>query len=400
MNDLLHIQMLGSFTIEKNGQVIHDYNNHSRKMWVLLAYLFYFHEKKIPSSELFSTIWENDENTTSPANVLKVLLHRSRHMLDEIEPDLGKQLILCSKGEYHLNPEITLHLDVTDFELKIQAAKSTRNSQKKILLYQEATSLYKGDFLEKFATETWIVPLSAYYYNLYLELVQELIQLYDENKQYEALIQLCRKICAREKYQESFYEYLIKALIHTEQYEEAIHVYQSFRKALNAEYGMPPSSHLQTLYRQARQGMHAELVDIQDIPRLMYENDSQKGALFCEIDIFKQIYQFTARGMERSNSILHLVLINLTDINDQILTKRSLATIIKNLRTFLCAKLRSGDIISMCSPSQFILLLPNASFEDTHKVMKRLETAFYKQYPHTPAKLSYHIQPVLPNDKK
>ena len=395
MHDSLHIQMLGSFTIEKNGKFIHDYNNNSRKMWVLLAYLFYFHEKRISSRELFSAIWENEEKTTNPTNVLKVLLHRSRNMLNELEPDLGKQLVLCTKGEYHLNPYTPLSLDVAEFEQKIHSAKNVKSSQKKIQLYEEAISLYKGNFLEKFTMETWVIPLSTYYYNLYLEAVQKLIQLYDENRQSDALIQICRKVCAREKYQESFYEYLIKALIHTEQFEEAIHVYQGFRKTLNSEYGMQPPSHLQTLYRKARQGMHADLVDIQNIPKLMYEEDSQKGALFCEIDIFKQIYQFTARGIERNHSILHLVLINITDIYDQILTKRSLATIVNNLRLFLCTKLRSGDIISMCSPSQFILLLPNANFEDTEKVMKRLETSFYKQYPHTPAKLTYYIQPVM-----
>lgn len=400
MHHSLHIFLLGSFTIKKGNQILTDHHNNSRKMWVLLAYLFYFHEKKNSASELFSTIWEHDENTTNPMNVLKVLLHRSRTMLNELEPELGKNLILCTKGEYYLNPDITLHLDVIEFEQKIKAAKSTCKTPEKIQFYQDALSLYRGNFLEKFSMESWIIPLSTYYYNLYLEAAHDLIKLYEANNKYKNLIQTCRIVCTREKYQESFYEYLVKALIHTKQFEEAIHVYQSFRKAVYSEYGLQPSSRLQALYRQARQGIHATLIEIQDIPRLMYEDDTQKGALYCEIDIFKQIYQFTARGMERNNSIQHLVLINITDILDQELTKRSLTIIVQNLRLFLCTKLRSGDIISMCSPSQFILLLPNASFEDTQKVLKRLETSFYKQYPHTPAKLTYHIQPVVPNEKK
>ena len=400
MNHSISVHMLGSFTITKNGIFIEDRFNHSRKMWMLLAYLFYFYERKIPKDELISAIWENADHATNPSNVLKVLLHRTRNMLNELEPDLGNLLILCTKGEYHLNPNVSISLDVREFEEKIHVAKDTKNSQRKIQLYQQALSLYQGNFLEKFAMEAWIIPLSTYYYNLYLETVEELIKLLEASKQYDALIQLCRTVCTREKYQESFYEYLVKALIHTKQFEEAIHVYQSFRKTVYSEYGMQPSSHFQALYRQARQGMHTELVNIQDIPQLMYEDDRQTGALFCEIDIFKQIYQFTARGIERNNSIQHLVLINVTDILDQELTKRSLTTIVKNLRLFLCSKLRSGDIISMCSPSQFILLLPNASFEDTQKVLKRLETSFYKQYPHTPAKLTYYIQPVVPNDKK
>lgn len=393
----LHIRMLGAFTIEKNGRIISDCTNHSRKMWVLLAYLFYFHEKKIPQNELFSIVWENEEDTANPANVLKVLLHRTRNMLNELEVDLGKKLILCQKGEYFLNPDFSVYLDVTEWEQKIQEAKSSNNLQLKLSLYQEILSLYNGDFLEKFSMESWIVPLSAYYHKLFLEAVDELLRIYKEKEQYEELIQLCRTVCAREKYDETFYIHWMSALIHTEQYEDAIQVYQNFRKALNLEFGLQPPARLQTLFRTARQGLHSEFINISDIPRLMHENDDQKGALFCEIDIFKQIYQFTARGMERNENVMHIVLIDITDIHDHALTKRSLATIVKNLRQFLCSRLRSGDIISMCSPSQFILLLPNANYENTEKVIERLENGFYQQYPHTPAKLTHHIQPVIPD---
>lgn len=397
MESSFTIRMLGSIMIEKNGRSISDQNNHSRKMWVLLAYLFYFHEKKISSNELISTIWENEEDTSNPANVLKVLLHRTRSMLNELEEGLGKNLILNTRGEYYLNPNIRIQLDVTQLEQKIQEGQNSNDLQTTLTLYQEVLSLYRGDFLEKFSTESWVVPLSTYYRNLYLETAHELIKLYEENRQYSDIIQMCRKICSKEKYDETFYIPLLKNLIKAEQYEEAIHIYQTFRQTIYSEFGIQPSTELQSLFRKARQGLHSDLIDISDVRRLMHEDDDQKGALFCEIDIFKQIYQFTSRGLERNGSVIHIALINITDIQNHALSKRSLNTVVENLRKYICSKLRCGDIFSMCSPSQFILLLPNANYENTEKVIERLENGFYQQYPHTPAKLSHHIQPVIPD---
>lgn len=396
MNQTINVRMLGSFTIELNGQLISDRDNHSRKMWVLLAYLIYFHEKKISQNELFSTIWEKEEDTGNPANVLKVLLHRTRSLLNELDPSLGKQFILCKNGEYYLNPEISFRLDAAEFETKMRVAQDCNTPQKKLALYREAVALYQGNFLEKFVTESWIIPLATYYRGMYLELLHDLIAIYETDKQYEEIIQLCRNICPTEKYDESFYLHYMNSLILTGQYQEAIQAYDGLRDILYAEFGIRPSDELQALFRKARQGIHTDIVDIADIPRLMSSSNTNARALYCEVDIFKQIYLFSARGLERNGGILHFILLNIADINLNPLPKRSLTICVKNLKEWLCSHLRCGDIISMCSPSQFMILLPNANYENTEKVMQRIETGFYQQYPHTPAKLCHYIQPVTP----
>ena len=47
--------------------------------------------------------------------------------------------------------------------------------------------------------------------------------------------------------------------------------------------------------------------------------------------------------------------------------------------------------------SQYILLLPQANYENSCKVCERIIKAFCRQYPHSPAQLHYSVQPLEPN---
>lgn len=396
MNNILHIRMLGSMELEKNGMIISDKDNRSRKMWLLLAYLIFFRAKKFSQQELFSVLWTDDEKTGNPAGVFKALLHRTRSLLNELEPDFGKQCILCEKGEYFFNPTIPIQLDIEEFEKKADLIKSCNSVHECTNILKEQLSLYHGNFLERFDSETWILSASTYFRNLFLKGIHELLDIYETEQNHLGTIHLCQQVCALEKYEEHFYIHLMKSLLFTEQYQEAVHTYQKLRTLLTAEFNVRPCDELQSLYGKARQGLHSDLIDIADIPRLMKEDSQPKGALYCEIDTFKHIYHFSSRGLERNGTVIHLVLINLTDITDRPLPKRSLEVGIQNLRNLLCSHLRYGDIVSMCSPSQFLVLLPNANYENSQKVVQRLTDSFYKQYPHTPIKLTSYIQPVIP----
>lgn len=396
MENTLLIRMLGSMELEKNGIIISDKDNRSRKMWLLLAYLIFFRTKKISQQELFSVLWKDDEKTGNPAGVFKVLLHRTRSLLNELEPDFGKKCILCEKGEYFFNPNIYIQLDIDYFESKSGAIKSCSNLQERTTYLTELLSVYHGDFLERFDSESWILSASAYFRNIYLQGIHELLDIYENEQNHLCAITLCQQVCSLEKYEEHFYIHLMKSLLYTEQYQEAVHVYQKLRTTLTTEFNVRPCNELQSLYAKARQGLHSDLIDIADVPKLMKEHTPQKGALYCEFDTFKHIYHFSARGLERNGTVIHLILLNLTDISERPLPKRSLEVGVRNLRTLLCNQLRCGDIVSMCSPSQFLLLLPNANFENSQKVTQRLMHQFYKKYPHTPVKLTSYIQPIIP----
>ena len=68
----------------------------------------------------------------------------------------------------------------------------------------------------------------------------------------------------------------------------------------------------------------------------------------------------------------------------------------QNLLGVIRSSLRRGDVASRCSVSQYILLLPQANYENSCMVCDRIVKAFGRQYPHSPAVLRFSVQPLDP----
>ena len=120
------------------------------------------------------------------------------------------------------------------------------------------------------------------------------------------------------------------------------------------------------------------------------------GAMVCQYDFFKIIYQAEARSVSRNGYASHLCLFSITGADDQPLAKRSLEVCMENFQDLACASLRKGDVMSRCSVSQYIVLLSRANYENSRKVCDRVVRAFRKKYPHSPAVLRCAVQPLEP----
>ena len=68
----------------------------------------------------------------------------------------------------------------------------------------------------------------------------------------------------------------------------------------------------------------------------------------------------------------------------------------EKLPPLLRGNLRRGDVISRCSVSQFVIMLPQANYENSCMVAERLTGAFYRRYPHSSARLRCMVQPLIP----
>ena len=121
-----------------------------------------------------------------------------------------------------------------------------------------------------------------------------------------------------------------------------------------------------------------------------------KGALICEYDFFRLLYQAEARSISRSGHAVHIGLLSMTGEDNADLSQRSLSRAMDNLQDQIRINLRRGDIASRCSASQFILMLPRANYENSCMVCERIIRAFTRQYPHSPAELHYSVQPLEP----
>lgn len=395
--DVFQIHFFGDISIGYQGKQIRPIDSRSRKIWMLLAYMIYHRKSNIPSETLIDLLWSSDESSSNPSNALKTVFHRLRSLLDQLGEGLGHTLILRQAGSYAFNPEVKVELDIDEFETLFAATRQESDPEAQLSLALQALELYSGNLLPPYSSESWVIPISTYYHNLYLQLVYETLDLLAAENQPHQAVWLCRRAVEIEPYDEKLYAYLMRNLLCLGEQQSAVLVYESLSKMLFNQFCITPSKELRELHRQALRNTQKDAVDLHTVIQDILSQSSGNGALYCEFDFFKAIYSAEFRMVARSGIAMHVVLLSVTAADGKPLAKRSLDRCMENLRPLICDFLRRGDIVSRCTSSQYIILLPNANYENSCLVAERIIRRFGRQYPHSPAFLRSSVQPVLPS---
>lgn len=390
----LQVQMLGQFTLRYGDRTISDSDDRSRRVWSLLAYMLYNHGRSFAQEELIHLYWSNNEKSADPGNALKSIFHRIRTALDKLQPGLGRLLIRRKAGRYFWNNAMPLSLDIEDFEAHFHAAEAAGDDDVRLAEYQAALALYAGDPLPRMTDEIWTIPIVAYYHSLYTRAAAGAIELLEKQERTAEAVALCRRAIHIEPYQEDLYEHLMRGLLRTGDMKGAMSVYEEMSELLLAHFGVMPSETLRTLYRQATRTVNDRTLTMDEVCSQLAEPAPHGGAMVCEYDFFKILYRAEARSIARNGHSANICLLSVSGKDGEMLARRSLDPAMNNLQVLVQNNLRSGDAIARCSISQYIILLPQANYENSRMVADRLVSAFYRRYPHSPARLRYTVQPL------
>lgn len=390
----LQVQMLGQFTLRYGDRTISDSDDRSRRVWSLLAYMLYNHGRSFAQEELIHLYWSNSEKSADPGNALKSIFHRIRTALDKLQPGLGRLLIRRKAGRYFWNNVMPLSLDIEDFEAHFHAAEAAGDDDVRLAEYQAALALYAGDPLPRMTDEIWTIPIVAYYHSLYTRAAAGAIELLEKQERTVEAVALCRRAIHIEPYQEDLYEHLMRGLLRTGDMKGAMSVYEEMSELLLAHFGVMPSETLRTLYRQATRTVNDRTLTMDEVCSQLEEPAPHGGAMVCEYDFFKILYRAEARSIARNGHSANICLLSVSGKDGEMLARRSLDPAMNNLQVLVQNNLRRGDVIARCSISQYIILLPQANYENSRMVADRLVSAFYRRYPHSPARLRYTVQPL------
>lgn len=390
----LQVQMLGQFTLRYGDRTISDSDDRSRRVWSLLAYMLYNHGRSFAQEELIHLYWSNGEKSADPGNALKSIFHRIRTALDKLQPGLGRLLIRRKAGRYFWNNVIPLSLDIEDFEAHFHAAEAAGDDDVRLAEYQAALALYAGDPLPRMTDEIWTIPIVAYYHSLYTRAAAGAIELLEKQERTAEAVALCRRAIHIEPYQEDLYEHLMRGLLRTGDMKGTMSVYEEMSELLFAHFGVMPSETLRTLYRQATRTVNDRTLTMDEVCSQLAEPAPHGGAMVCEYDFFKILYRSEVRSIARNGHSANICLLSVSGKDGEMLARRSLDPAMNNLQVLVQNNLRRGDVIARCSISQYIILLPQANYENSRMVADRLVSAFYRRYPHSPARLRYTVQPL------
>ena len=397
MEQLLNVRMLGGFAISSGEKTLDDSSNRMRKVWLLLAYLIYTRQKRNTQEQYIALIRGADATEVDdPAGRLKALFYRSRTMLNQLYDTAGHDLIIRKNSSYGWNTEIPIRLDVEEFDRLRTLAAAAGTEEEQLSLYLQALELYRGDFLPKLNMEPWVMPISAYYHQAFLDAAGKALVLLEKRQAWKESDELCSRALQIEPYSEGLYQHLMRCRIALGDREGAVRAYEEMSELLFDTFGVMPSDESRQIYREANRQTNDRSVPIGTLREQLREAADASGAVLCEYDYFRFLYQVQARAIVRSGDVIHIGLLSVHGKDRQPLTKRSQEIAVDNLQELMLRNLRQGDVVSLCSPSQILVMLPQANYENSCAVCQRIIRAFYRQFPHSPADIHYAVQPLEP----
>ena len=393
-DDKLYINMLGGCSLRYRDCTIDSKAIRSKRIWTLIEYLVTYRSREVTQDELIDLLYPDDRSDT-PLNALKTLVHRARGVLNELHFADGKEIIRQCPGGYVWNSELPTEVDADVFESILnEASAAEEDPEAQLTLRMKAIELYKGDFLPEASADTWVVPITAYYRFLYVNAVNAVLEALAERNRWQDLVSAAQRAIAIDPYEERLYYYLILALASTDQVAAAKAQYDSLTDLLHREFGVAPSKELQALYKKVAKTGNGIENDLGVIKEQMKEESKKHGAFFCEYDFFKEVYQLEVRSAARMGKPIHLCLLSVEDRHGQTMTRRTLENVMKKLSESIKRSLRSGDVYSRYSAAQYVILLPQANYENSKMVMERIVRSYKLDHTHSPAKLEYTIQAI------
>lgn len=391
--DELKIQMLGGFSLRLGKRELQDTDTRSKKVWVLLAYLIIHREQTVAQRTLIDLLWGDETDPINPENALRITMHRTRTLLEQLSPELGRGMILRRRGGYQWNGGG----EVDSERFEALCCQKAEDPDLRLRNLMEAISLYRGDYLPRQSSEVWVVSTAAYLHNLFVSAAQEAVELLIQQGRSHEAAGVCRRCLALEPCHEGFCRELMQLLAAAGDRRGAAEVYDRLSKRLFDDFGISPSEETRAVYRAAAYSPEDRVLSIDDVMGNLRESNAPSGALQCDFDYFRILCHALSRTMERSGGAAHVVLLDVISTAEREMPRQTIDRVMGQLSQQIRLSLRRGDVFCQCSVSQFTVLLSRANFENCQMICDRILRNFRRAYPYVPIRIAYQIRPLSPD---
>lgn len=369
---ILEIQMLGDFSLRYGDRMLSGDKARGKQIWNFLEYIMVNRHKEISMDGLIQALWSEDE-TEDPANALKNLAYRLRTTLKQALGLETENCIVYKHGAYVWNKDIACSIDTDELE---EAYKATQQKDlcgdELFAQYKKIVDLYKGNFMPHSSFKEWVIPLTVYYQRIFMESVAAYCELLLEKADYRTVEEVCRRAIAVDPFVEENHAMLIRAFIGSNNHDKAIAHYNYVNKLFYDELGVRPSDTLTELYHEATKKSAAAELNITLIKDDLKEAKEILGAVYCNYEEFKMVYQLEARAALRSGKSVFLGLITATGKQKKELSRNNFDETFEKIKNSIVSSLRKDDLVTRYGRTQFLILLANLTYENSSMVLDRL----------------------------
>ncbi|UCG92621.1 MAG: winged helix-turn-helix domain-containing protein [candidate division WOR-3 bacterium] len=228
-------------------------NWRTSKTKTLFIMLSIHHPKGCTRDQLIDTFWPH-KGIREAAHSLQVEISSLRKLLkDMLNVDLHtKDLVLYKNQNYLLNPRLCIKTDVQEFEelMNEAAVKELTDRSKSMQLYNQAVTLYRGDFCAGVANE-WCEQRKLYYKEKILNTLKKLGQFHYEDNDCETALDFYQRAYRLDTYDESIHLGLMRCFAALKDRDGVQRQYQSLIKTLQKLGISTPSPEATHLYQES-----------------------------------------------------------------------------------------------------------------------------------------------------
>ena len=318
-----------------------------------------------------------------PHRALRVMVYKTKKKLKELGVE-GENLIYLKDGMYYWTDEIEVASDAAEFRKKygqiLEMQDRQENPDTIADMCMNAIYLYKGEFLQNYIAESWIAREAREYSGLLRKYVETASAIFRDKKDWKALKGLGEYVSRVEPY--CNWEILtMEAIIKSGHHQEAMDYYNRIVDKYLKECGIYPSTELlEMMDYHAIEEVHADNI-LDNIKEKMFDDsDKPSGGYFCSYPVFRGIYQFSCRRMERNNYVTYLMLCSLVDKEEKLIAdKQMLDSLMETLKESIAGSIRKSDVFMQYSGCQYLLLLVLNDEAEADLVEERINQAFMEK---------------------
>jgi DNA-binding SARP family transcriptional activator len=362
----LNIEMLGGFFIFAGENQVTEHMRRSSKLLKLLQYLIAFRHKTISRDDLLEAFYGSKE-MENPDCALRMMVHRARSTLENNGLPYANEIILYKSGSYAWNNAIPCGVDSEEFESLCKTAMTKTVEDERLDLLMRATKLYRGDFLPSSAGEMWVMPLMRWYRSMFISSAHGALELLIKTGRKDDAEELCVKALQIDPFEEDLLEYHLRVLLIQGKNALALSEYKRMESVFYDVMGVHFSEKLRALYYRIKKPVVKEGVPLKSVLKEWLEGAEFLGAYYCDLSVFKTLYQIESRSLSRNGRKAFIV-----SFETRHEPNEKGGDIMKHLGLAIVGCLRKGDLFTRSSPSQYMLMLHSLKLEDCNNLITRI----------------------------
>ncbi|MHB2019074.1 MAG: BTAD domain-containing putative transcriptional regulator [Candidatus Xenobia bacterium] len=244
----LQIRTLGRVSISYGGHEIPDGAWKTRKSRSMFLYLACQDGRPVQDEKLMEMFWPEHDIDKARQNLYAAFTH-VRKAFKGVLPE-ATNIVVCNKGAYRINPELSCQVDVLEFERLIKAANQN-TGEKAAELRQQAEALYQGSFIDGCYDE-WSLAMQDELEMQYQSVITNLIQCAASQQRHEVVLEYANRLLAIDSCAQEAHVLAMEAWLAQGRPDMAVRQYQNCHQSMVTELHAAPGPEVTRLYESIK----------------------------------------------------------------------------------------------------------------------------------------------------